>query len=89
MVISEMSQILSVAPERVNNSIDTELLYGYSESVLTISDSTKKRNVDQPTMSDEDPSFGIEDSLTIILLGFLGIILIGGIIFIRAKRRNS
>ena len=89
MVISEMSQILSVAPERVNNSIDTDLLYGYSESVLTISDSTKKRNVDQPIVSSEETTFGIEDALTIILLGFLLIIFIGGIIFARAKRRNS
>jgi len=42
LIISEMSQILSIAPERVNNSIDTDLLYGYSESVLIISDSAKK-----------------------------------------------
>lgn len=88
MVISEMSQILSIAPERVNNSIDTDLLYGYSESVLTISDSTNKRNVEQPIVSNEDVTFGIEDALTMVLLGFLVIIFVGGIIFVRAKGRN-
>ena len=45
MIISEMSQILSIAPERVNNSIDTDILYGYSESVLIITESAKKEKL--------------------------------------------
>lgn len=89
MVISEMSQILSIAPERVNNSIDTDLLYGYSESVLTISDSTKRENVKQKIASSEVSSFGFKDALIIILLGFLAIIFVGGYVLLRAKRRNS
>lgn len=89
MVISEMSQILSVAPERVNNSIDTDLLYGYSESVLTISDTTKKRNVEQKITRSEDSSFGFEEAIIILLLGFLIIIIVGGFVLHRAKRRNS
>ena len=36
MVISEMSQILSVAPGRVNQSVNTDLLYGYAENVIRI-----------------------------------------------------
>ena len=90
MVISEMSQILSVAPERVNNSIDTDILYGYSESVLSISDSTKKRNEERSTISnDDETSFGFKEALAIILFTFLGIIIIGSIIYIRTRRRNS
>ena len=89
MVISEMSQILSVAPERVNNSIDTDLLYGYSESVLTITDSAKKKNIEKPTIISDDSSFEIEDALVITLSGFLVIIIVGGVILVRAKRRNS
>lgn len=50
MIISEMSQILSIAPERVNNSIDTDILYGYSESVLVITNAAKKAKepIDKP-----------------------------------------
>lgn len=88
MVISEMSQILSVAPERINNSIDTDLLYGYSESVLAISDSMNKRNVEQEVMSSEDSYFGFDEALLITLFGFLVIIIVGGVILVRAKRRN-
>jgi len=40
-----MSQILSIAPERINNSIDTDILYGYSESVLIITESAKKEKL--------------------------------------------
>ena len=42
LIISEMSQILSIAPNRVNNSINTDLLYGYAENVLVITDTNKK-----------------------------------------------
>jgi len=45
LVISEMSQILSIAPERINSSIDTDILYGYSESVLIITESAKKEKL--------------------------------------------
>ncbi len=45
LIISEMSQILSIAPERVNNSIDTDILYGYSESVLIITESAKEEKL--------------------------------------------
>ncbi len=89
MVISEMSQILSVAPERLNNSVDTDILYGYSENVVSISDSTKHRNMDQSLINTDESSYGIKEALSFTLLGFLSIIIIGGIIIIRAKRRNS
>lgn len=42
LIISEMSQILSIAPNRVNNSVNTDLLYGYAENVLVITDTNKK-----------------------------------------------
>lgn len=89
MIISEMSQILSVAPERTNNSIDTDLLYGYSESILHISDSSNSLNVEPIQIDANESSQGINKVFSFILLGFLGIISIGVFIFIRAKRRNS
>ena len=89
MIISEMSQILSVAPERTNNSIDTDLLYGYSESVLHISDTNNIINVERLQIDADDSPRGINKVLSFIFLGFFGIISIGAFIFIRAKRRNS
>ncbi len=89
MIISEMSQILSVAPQRVNSSVDTDILYGYSESLLIISDSASgKKEVELPSVSEES-SERFKSTLSIVLIGFLGILIIGGFIFIRAKRRNT
>ncbi len=89
MIISEMSQILSVAPQRVNNSIDTDLLYGYSESLLIISDIAPQK-IEEPLLNDvDDSSQGIQKTLGFVLLGFLFIIIIGVILFIRATRRNA
>ena len=89
MIISEMSQILSVAPQRVNSSVDTDILYGYSESLLIISDSTTgKKEVEQQPVSVE--SFeGLKGTLSIVLIGFLGILIVGGIIYNWTKRNNS
>jgi hypothetical protein len=42
-----MSQILSIAPNRVNHSVNTDLLYGYAENVLIISDTNKKAETKQ------------------------------------------
>lgn len=89
MIISEMSQILSVAPQRVNNSIDTDLLYGYSESLLIISDSAKQQEVDPILDEVEGSSDGIQKMMKFLLLGFLFIIIIGVILFIRAKRGSA
>ena len=89
MIISEMSQILSVAPERTNNSIDTDLLYGYSESILHISDTSNIINVERLQIDADDSPQGINKVLSFIFLGLLSIISIGVFIFIRAKRRNS
>ncbi len=86
MVVSEMSQILSVAPQRVNNSINTDLLYGYSENVLAITDSIK-RIEPEPVGSDDSDS--VLNALIITLLGLLVIIIAGGIIFVRLKNRKS
>ena len=47
LIISEMSQILSVAPGRVNNFINTDLLYGYSENVVRILDTNRQIKVKQ------------------------------------------
>jgi hypothetical protein len=47
LIISEMSQILSIAPNRVNHSVNTDLLYGYAENVLIISDTNKKAETKQ------------------------------------------
>jgi hypothetical protein len=84
-----MSQILSVAPQRVNNSIDTDLLYGYSESLLIISDSAKQL-IEEPILAEtEDSTKGIQKTTRFLLLGFLAIIIIGIIVFIQAKRKNA
>lgn len=89
MIISEMSQILSVAPQRVNNSIDTDLLYGYSESLLIISDSANQKN-DEPLLADTDDSTDhIQKLISFILLGFLIVIISGVIVFVRTKRKNA
>ena len=88
LVISEMSQILSVAPERVNNSVDTDILYGYSESVLSISDSIRKRQKEQLNDSTNISNSGIAEAIGYSILGLLGLIIIGGIIFIKSKRKN-
>lgn len=132
IVISEMSQILSIAPTRVNSSIDVNVLYGYSESVLVVSDSAKKsrlpvkkaekkkepikkpaaeitelkkqeenhqsepsKSVDkiiEPSAIEKpesiESSFDSRDAVGIVLFGFLGIIIVGGIIFVRTKKKN-
>jgi hypothetical protein len=48
MVISEMSQILSVAPGRVNQSVNTDLLYGYAENVIRITKSEEVKESRKP-----------------------------------------
>ena len=48
MVISEMSQILSVAPNRLNQSVNTDLLYGYSENVVMVKKAEEKRKEETP-----------------------------------------
>lgn len=89
MIISEMSQILSVAPQRVNNSIDTDLLYGYSESLLVISDSTVQQNEEPLLLDVDDSSDGFQKIIRFMLPGILLIIIIGVIIYMRTKRRNG
>ncbi len=89
MIISEMSQILSVAPQRVNNSIDTDLLYGYSESLLIISDSAVQK-IEEPHLDEADRSSeGIQKTLGIIMTGMLIILIIGVALFMRTRRRNA
>ena len=89
MIISEMSQILSIAPERVNNSIDTDILYGYSESVIKISNSEKKRNTQETIVNSEESAYGLSDAIEIIIIGFIIILVIGGYIIIKSRRRNN
>lgn len=89
MIVSEMSQILSVAPQRVNNSIDTDLLYGYSESLLVISDSVIQNNDEPLSLDDDDLSEETNNTLSFLLLGILGVLMIGVIVFVKAKRRNA
>jgi len=89
MVISEMSQILSVAPERVNNSIDTDILYGYSENVLTLSDSSIKNNSAESQKVNKESSSIIYNAVKLTLIGILLIVIIEGIIFYRYKKRKS
>ncbi len=61
LIISEMSQILSIAPERVNNSIDTDILYGYSESVLIITESAKEEKLQvKKTIKKADTSKNVQ-----------------------------
>jgi hypothetical protein len=86
LVISEMSQILSIAPQRVNNSINTDLLYGYSENVLAITDSIKR--IEPESVITDSSSDGVLNTLIITLLSLLVIIIAGGIIFVRFKNRN-
>jgi len=86
LVISEMSQILSIAPQRVNNSINTDLLYGYSENVLAITDSIKR--IEPESVVTGSSSDGVLNTLIITLLSLLVIIIAGGIIFVRFKNRN-
>ena len=89
MVISEMSQILSVAPQRVNNSIDTDLLYGYSENVLAISDSSKRRSTEQSQIVTKDSEMNVSSIIIYSFIGFALIVIIGGLVFYRSKRRDS
>lgn len=89
MVISEMSQILSVAPERVNNSIDTDLLYGYSENVLTISDSSRRINSGQKQIETNETSTEIYSIIIYSIIVIVIIVFIVGIILYRYKRRDT
>ncbi len=47
MVISEMSQILSIAPNRVNKSVSTDLLYGYAENVAVVKKAEEIRKFEE------------------------------------------
>jgi len=87
MVVSEMSQILSVSPARVNKSQDSGNLYGYSEGVLKLSNSVSTE--EQSTVNSEHTLFNLKRALFLIIFIFLMIFIAGGIIFIRAQRRNS
>lgn len=86
LVISEMSQILSIAPQRVNSSVDTDLLYGYTESILTLADSTTNRT-EEPSVTEQDESFfGIQEALSYTVLTLLLVVIISGFVFIGVKR---
>jgi len=85
MVISEMSQILSIAPERMNRSVDTGILYGYTESLQSISALAKQENIDQSLIDSPESIFGIRKALIITSFGFLALIIFGVIIFFRSK----
>lgn len=87
MVVSEMSQILSVSPARVNKSQDSGNLYGYSEGVLKLSNSVSTE--EQSTVNSEHTLFNLKRALFLIIFIFLMIFIAGGIIFFRAQRRNS
>ncbi len=87
MVVSEMSQILSIAPERLKKSASSGNLYGYSEGVLTVSDSASSTNED--VVPAEHAGFNIKGALLLIIVIFVVILISGGIIVIRAQRRHS
>jgi hypothetical protein len=85
MVVSEMSQILSIAPERVNRSVDTDVLYGYSESVQRISMLANEKDVEQSLVDSDESAFGVKETLIFTVFVFLAIIIVGAIIYFRAK----
>ncbi len=87
MVVSEMSQILSVSPARVKKSTGSGALYGYSEGVLKLSDSAANRKDD--ALVAEHSAFNIKNALFLMITIFVFILLIGGFILVRANRRNS
>lgn len=82
MVVSEMSQILSVAPnnraaQRSGN------LYGYSESALDLRTPSEKGEAPPAAAA-----FDLQKSILIILAAFAAALFIGGILYFRAQRRN-
>jgi hypothetical protein len=89
LVISEMSQILSVAPARINRSVDTGILYGYSESIMKLSEPANKLPGNESEMINDNSFNESIRSITVSLIGLSGLTLIGGFIILRRRKRNS
>jgi len=89
LVVSEMIQILSVAPERINRSVDTGILYGYTENMLKISNPAIQSSPVEAEKTD-DGSFSV--AIRALILSLLGIVIItifGGFVILRSRKENK
>ncbi len=90
-VKAEMSQILSIAPNKVRKqgALGTGTLYGYTESAIKIVksfDEHSEKNAVADSVSQDN--YYINTTYFYILLFFILIIIIGIFIFIRSKKRE-
>ncbi len=84
MVVSEMSQILSVAPNN-KEAQSRGNLYGYSESALDLSTPSEQNAGNDRRAA---AAFDLRQSILLILAVFAVALLIGGILYLRAQGRN-
>ena len=89
LVVSEMIQILSVAPARTNRSVDTGILYGYTENILKLSNPANKSGTTEPEMTDEGFFSGTVKSFTFSLIGIVLITIAGGFVIFRSRKTNT
>jgi len=85
MVVSEMSQILSVVPNN-QNAKNSGALYGYNEGVLDLTTTTAQNKDENKPMA--AAAFDLKKSFLLILAAFALILLIGVGLYLRAQRRN-
>jgi hypothetical protein len=88
MVVSEMSQILSVAPAKTNRSVDTGILYGYTENILKISNPDNPGGKPEVEEKDDQSCSGILRSLMLSLIGIVIISIVGGYVILRSRKKN-
>jgi hypothetical protein len=84
-----MVQILSVAPVRTNRSVDTGILYGYTENILKISNPDNQGG--KPEVEEKDDQFfsGILRSLMLSLIGIIVISIVGGYVILRSRKKKQ
>jgi hypothetical protein len=85
MVISEMSQILSVVPNN-KNAAEATKLYGYSEGEIELEPSLQDRDV---ATDSESSSSILKNSILLIIAAFFVVLLVGGGLLWRAGRKNE
>ena len=85
---SEMIKILSVAPERTNRSVDSGILYGYTENIMKISKPANQSAQAEPERTDNGSLSGTLRSLIFSLIGIVIITFFGGFVILRSRKRN-
>jgi hypothetical protein len=88
MVVSEMVQILSVAPAKTNRSVDTGILYGYTENSLKISNPDNPNGKTEVEEKEDQFFSGILRSLSLSLIGIVVISIVGGYVILRLRKKN-